>query len=119
MKRLEAGILASNPVSLDQHLRESDDRSYQLVDTIADLTTSDDSHQLDLEAAVDILRSIPGLADELALLELSAIEGAVSIGGLVVAPLSLASAGCQSMQRNPPATPPVLMDWLNGSAGPH
>ena len=78
MKRLEAGILACNPVSLDQHLRESDDRSYQLVDTIADFTPSADTHQLDLEAAVDILRSIPGLADELALLELSAIEGATA-----------------------------------------
>ena len=75
MKRLEAGILASNPVSLDQHLRESDDRSYQLVDTIADFTPSADIHQLDLEAAVDILRSIPGLADELALLELHIVDG--------------------------------------------
>ena len=75
MKRLEAGILACNPVSLDQHLRESDDRSYQLVDTIADLASSDDNHQLDLEAAVDILRSTPGLADELALLELHIVDG--------------------------------------------
>ena len=75
MKRLEAGILASNPVSLDQHLRESDDRSYQLVDTIADFTPSADTHQLDLEAAVDILRGIPGFADELALLELHIVDG--------------------------------------------
>ena len=75
MKRLEAGILASNPVSLDQHLRESDDRSYQLVDTIADFTPSADIHQLDLEAAVDILRGIPGFADELALLELHIVDG--------------------------------------------
>ena len=76
MKRLEAGILACNPVSLDQHLRESDDRSYQLVDTIADFTPSADIHQLDLEAAVEALRNNPSLADELALLELHAVEGA-------------------------------------------
>jgi len=76
MARFEQALLVRHPTSLDQRLRESDERSFQLVETIADSTPSADIHQLDLEAAVEALRNNPSLADELALLELHAVEGA-------------------------------------------
>ncbi len=75
MARFEQALLVRHPTSLDQRLRESDERSFQLVETIADSTPSADIHQLDLEAAVEALRNNPSLADELALLELHAVEG--------------------------------------------
>jgi RNA polymerase primary sigma factor len=69
MARLNEALLVNTCASLDALLKETGEHT--LGDFIADPNSEPDLFQLDLQQAVEALKALPNLADEVALLELN------------------------------------------------
>jgi DNA-directed RNA polymerase specialized sigma24 family protein len=76
MARLNDALLVNTCASLDALLKETGEHT--LGDVIADPDSEPDLFQLDLQEAVQALKCIPTLADDVALLELN-LEGVSSV----------------------------------------